>query len=119
MIAALQISPQEATAIDNNFASRSAFGLDEQAMTSPAQDDLQLCGINPTLVSSCFAMSLAQRAHLGAFIGRVGATCDFQGNELFLDTLCEHLGLEQTNLDEYMVSSAEVTSSKGCSPEHL
>lgn len=119
MIAALQISTEESITIDANFEFKYAFGLDTGATAHIAQDDLHLCNINPALVSSCFATALAERAHLGEYIGSVGATCGLEGSVLFPDIPSETSYHEELNLDDYMMSSTEATSTKGVSAEHL
>ncbi len=119
MVASPIISAAEAMVIDHNFANKSAFGLNEDHLPLAAQDDSPLCTIKPALVPSCLANSLAQRAHLGAFIVSVGAISGFQGDVLFLEITEERPFGEELNMESCMMSSTAATSSKGVSQEHL
>eukprot|EP00980_Cylindrotheca_fusiformis_P023992 scaffold11310_cov84-Cylindrotheca_fusiformis.AAC.1 len=124
MVQSLQVSSAETAFLDSAFESRpsvSECDAGETQLPPECDDDALLHGINPILAPSSLAQALHERAHLGNYCASVGATTALKGNVLLpeQDDDLEAVLAGQIDLDEFFVSSATATSTRGVDASHL
>jgi hypothetical protein len=123
MAASLCISSVESQMIDNIFQSCQTIGSYDASKPIPQHelnDDRHLQDIDPSLISSTMASNLNEPAHLSKFCASIGATTAHMDDMLFPDLVDNDVNfIGQLDLDDYMLSSANVTHTCGVTAEHL
>jgi hypothetical protein len=122
MAASLCISYVETQTLDSLFDAQQVIGSATTNKSLPrAIDDVRhLHDIDPALVESTMASTLAERANHGQLCASIGATTAHLDATLFPDLIEDDINtMGQLDLDEYMLSSTEATATCGVSAEHL
>jgi hypothetical protein len=116
MSASLCISSVETQVINSLYDSRRIIGsaTTPKAIPHKIDDDRHLQDVDPALAASTLASTLSQ------FCASIGATEAHLDAVLFPDLVEDDINLMgQLDLDAYMLSSTEVTNTRGVSAEHL
>jgi hypothetical protein len=122
MAASLCISSVETQMINTLLNSSQVIGnATSKPIPKDINDDRHLHAIDPSLVASTIASSLSeQRASFGQFFSSIGATTAHFNDVLFPELVEDDINLiGQLDLDDYMLSSADATNTRGVTAEQL